>query len=252
MTAPEYVPTDPAESPRLVWTSPPRRPEPWMADRPGDFPRRSQPRARRYGSPGPDQGYVYTLLPLFDDKLHLTSGEHRHDVDAGCCEVAMKRCSIFGRAPTVHDLTVAFTIWGYLDADPPTELLTVRKALFEGAGHEGAYLERRRIADAVPAEALALTVDEVIEAHRVDWRALVDLTGEAVERAPVDLGTLDEVDQTGTMEQVEVDEADAIPEDADTLGSADSINSIDEYDSIEDVDDDEAIELIDEGDDVDD
>ncbi|MEO9223811.1 MAG: hypothetical protein ABI276_02325 [Acidimicrobiales bacterium] len=175
MAAPEYVPTDPADDPRLVWTSSPRRPESWVADRPGDFPRTGQPRGIQLGSPGPDLGYAYKLLGLFRDKLTLTDGEHLHDVEAGAVQVAMKRSSLFGRAPTVHDLNVAFTMWGFLDDKPDSELVAVRKALFEGAGRLNTYVDKRRIADAVPKQALCQTPDAVKAAHATDWKSLIDL-----------------------------------------------------------------------------
>lgn len=181
MAAPEYVPTDPADKPRLVWKSPPRRPESWKADRPGDFPRDAQPRGVRFGSPGPDLGYVYTLLPLFAGKLKLTEGENRHDVEVGCVQIAMKRSSLFGRAPVSHDLTVAFTVWGFLDDDPPPDLVAIRRPLFEGARHMNSYVEQRTIADTVPDEALLKTPAAVTAAHASDWKSLLDLA--AAERS---------------------------------------------------------------------
>lgn len=175
MAAPEYVPTDPTDDPRLVWKSPPRRPDPWEADRPGDFPRDAQPRGARLGSPGPDQGYIYTLLPRFRSKLKLVPGEDLHDVEAGCVHVAMKRSSIFGRAPVAHDLTVAFTVWGFFDDPAPDGLVKLRKTLFEGVGHPNTYVEKRAIADAVPESTLRKAPAAVSAAHAADWKALLDL-----------------------------------------------------------------------------
>ena len=53
---------------------------------------------------------------LFEGKLVLTPGEHERDVLAGACAVALKRASLFGRAPVVHDLTVALTASGVCSA----------------------------------------------------------------------------------------------------------------------------------------
>jgi hypothetical protein len=175
MAAPEYVPTDPADDPRVVWSSSPRRPESWAADRPGDFPRTGQPHGARMGSQGPDQGYVYKLLPLFEKKLKLYDGEHRLDAETGCIQVAMKRSSLFGRAPMVHDLTVAFTVWGFLDEGAAPELVALRRPLFEGAGHLNSYVELRTIADAVPEETLRKTPDQVKAEYAADWKSLLDL-----------------------------------------------------------------------------
>ena len=45
--------------------------------------------------------------------------EHESDAIAGCIGVALKRASLFGRAPVLHDLTAALTVWGFLgDAAP--------------------------------------------------------------------------------------------------------------------------------------
>ena len=102
MAAPAFVPTDPTETVRK-YSSPPRRPGAWKADRPGDL-AEGQPRGARLGTQGPDQGYVYKLLGLFDDRLHL-GAVNRDDAVAGCCAIAMRRSALFGRGPVVHDLT---------------------------------------------------------------------------------------------------------------------------------------------------
>lgn len=177
MAAPEFVPLKPTERPR-VYASPPHRGDAWLADRPGDL-RRGQPDpdAGRMGAPGPDQGYVLTLLPLLRDELELAEGEHRADVEAGCVAVALKRASLFGRAPVVHDLRVAATVWGFLDADAPTELVAERTRRFEGvrlAAHH--YPELRAVVDAVPAKTLRLTPAAVAERHAADWASLLDLS----------------------------------------------------------------------------
>lgn len=174
MAAPEYVPTDQLARLR-AYRSNPRRPEPWRADRPGEI-EGEQPRGDRFGAPGPDLGYALKIAPTFHDRLHLAEGEDEHDVVGGCVAVAMKRSSLFGRAPVVHDLTVAFTVWGYLDADPPADLVELRRRCFEGVGHAAHhYVELRELVDMVPDDTLRLTPAQVAEAHRADWRTLLDL-----------------------------------------------------------------------------
>ena len=173
MTVPEFVPTAPTHQPR-VYTSPPRREDEWLADRPaeiveGGFPDRD---AGRMGAPGPDQGYVLTLLPLLRDELHLTEHEKLADVERGAVAVALKRASLFGRAPIVHDLRVAYTLWGFLDPGAPAELVEERRRRFAGVrlvGHH--YPELRAVADAVPEETLRRTPAEIADAHRQDWRS---------------------------------------------------------------------------------
>ena len=168
MAAPEYVPSSPVDKPR-VYESPPWSGDQWLADRPGDLAGR-QPLGPRLGYPGPDQGYVLKLARRFEDRLQLDETESVDDVISGCSAVALKRASLFGRAPSVHDVTVAFTVWGYL-ASPDPELLRLRRPLFEEAANPHHYMERRRIADLVPQAVLRLTPDEVTRQATADWRA---------------------------------------------------------------------------------
>jgi hypothetical protein len=174
MAAPDYVPLKPMDAPR-AYSSPPRRPESWVAARPGEVVEAGQPRATRLGKQGPDQGYALKLLHQFGGKLHATDGEHVEDAEVGCIGVAMKRASIFGRAPVIHDLTVAFTVWGFLDESPPQELVEVRRPLFGEVRHAVHYADQRAVVDAVPESTLRLTPAAVAEAYRSDWRALLDL-----------------------------------------------------------------------------
>lgn len=173
MAAPEHVPVD-RTRPLRAYESPPWRKDPWLATRPAEVVDDGQPRGARLGNQGPDQGYVLTLVRRFAGKLTLTGGEHERDALAGAAGVALKRASLFGRAPVVHDLTVAVTIWGFL-GDAPAELVELRKHLFEEVWHPHHYADARRIADLVPEEALRMTPQQVAEAHRHDWRSLLAL-----------------------------------------------------------------------------
>lgn len=170
MAAPEYVPQPAVESVR-GYTSPPRRPEPWRADRPGDDPT-GFPQGERHGTPGPDQGYVYLLARRFEGTLNLAPDEHEADAIVGCVGVALKRASQFGRAPILDDLTVAFTIWGFL-GEAPADLVAYRQRMFEDVANPHHYVEQRRIADAVPDEVLRRTPEQIAEAHRARWRNLL-------------------------------------------------------------------------------
>jgi hypothetical protein len=142
-----------------------------MADRPADLPH-GQPEGRRFGNQGPDQGYALLLAERFHGKLTLAPGEHERDALAGAVGVALKRASLFGRAPILHDLTIALTIWGFL-GEAPDELVALRRKLFEEVAHPHHYPEQRRIADLVPAEVLRQTPAQVAEAARRDWRSLL-------------------------------------------------------------------------------
>src|SRR3954452_20381951 len=121
MAAPEYVPVKPMDDVR-TYESPPRRPDSWKAQRPGDL-KTGQPRGPRFGNPGPDQGYGLVLAHRFLDRFELQQGEAIDDVVEGCLGIALKRASLMGRAPVIHDMTIAYTIWGFLDAKAPGDLL---------------------------------------------------------------------------------------------------------------------------------
>jgi hypothetical protein len=173
VAAPEYVP-QPAVKHVRTYYSPPRRPDSWRAERPGDS-ATVFPRGERLGSPGPDQGYIYLLARRFEGRLQLQPGEHQADVIAGCAAVALKRASLFGRAPMPGDLTVAFTLWGYL-GDASDELVELRRKMFAEVSNPADYGELRRIPDAVSEEVLRKTPEEAAEAHSRDWRALLHLS----------------------------------------------------------------------------
>jgi hypothetical protein len=171
VAAPEYVPQNPAERLRS-YKSPPRRPDSWVPDRPADLTGR-QPTGPMLGNPGPDQGYALVLADGFSGKLRLDEGISETDAIAGCLGVALKRASLFGRAPVIHDWTVAFTVWGFLDDQPSGELRSMRRKLFEDAANPHHYEDVRRIADLVPEETLRKTPAQVTEEHRADWRRLL-------------------------------------------------------------------------------
>jgi hypothetical protein len=170
VAAPQYVPSTIAEQPRRGLDLPP--PSRWLSDRPGDL-GPAQPVGEQLGRPGPDQGYALRLARHFTDKLVVSPPERAEDTVAGCVAVATARSALFGRAPIVHDLDIAFRIWGFL-GDAPDELVELRRPLFEGAVH--GYSERRAIVDHVPEETLRLSHGQVASRFPADWRALLDLS----------------------------------------------------------------------------
>jgi hypothetical protein len=168
MAAPDYVPVAQGDRPRKALDTPGHGG--WRATRPGDLTDR-QPSGAYFGNQGPDQGYAMVLATRFHDRLQLTGGEDAHDVEAGCLGVGLARASLFGRAPVIHDLELAYGLWGYLDA-PPADLVEFRKPLFAGASHH--YWDQRDIVDLVPEATLRLTPAEV--RRRVgEWRALLSV-----------------------------------------------------------------------------
>lgn len=153
MAQPPYVPHAPNGTARH-YSSPPQRTGGWRAERPGELAEGPQPAGEGFGHQGPDQGYALRLARRFAPRLALQAGEKARDVVAGCVTVAMKRASLFGRAPVSADLQVAFDRWRFFDADPPIEVVASRRELFAGAGGHDGYAIRCRIAEEVSPEAL--------------------------------------------------------------------------------------------------
>jgi hypothetical protein len=128
------------------------------------------PKGSKFGSTGPDLGYGLKLARILEPKVQLTEGEHAADALAGCFAVGAKRAALFGRAPVIFDMELAYTLWGFL-GDAPAELVAFRKPLFMGAAHE--YWEQRQIVDRVKESTLRLTPGQVRE-KLSDWKSLLD------------------------------------------------------------------------------
>jgi hypothetical protein len=169
MAAPEFVPSNLGSQPRRGLALPPALP--WRADRPADL-GPAQPRGPGFGDPGPDQGYALSLAARFSDRLELAEGETEHDAVAGCVAIGLRRASLFGRAPVIHDLTLAFTLWGFLGRAPEA-LVAHRKALFQAASHH--YGDQRAIADSVPEAVLRAPHAVTLGRWPGEWRALLGL-----------------------------------------------------------------------------
>ena len=174
MAAPEYVPTKPLADARS-YSSPPWRGSRWYADRPGEI-QGLQPVGEQLGTPGPDQGYALTLAARFADRLNLHEGEHAADALAGAAAIAMKRSGLFGRAPVVHDVTAALTVWGFLDPSADADLVAARRERFDEVHHFVHYTELRRVADAVPDEVLRQPHTAIAAQYARDWRSCLDLS----------------------------------------------------------------------------
>lgn len=169
MTQPEYVPLRVADRVRATERLP--VPDSWVPDRPAELlgPSADQARGANFGSVGPDTGYGLRLAERFRDRLELQAGESADDAVAGCFAVGSKRAALFGRAPTIYDYELAYTLWGFLGGAPP-ELLAIRASLFPGCAHH--YWDQRDIVDRVQEDALRKTPAEVKTMLPV-WRSLV-------------------------------------------------------------------------------
>ncbi|HPB46674.1 MAG: hypothetical protein M9952_08795 [Microthrixaceae bacterium] len=161
MSAPEFVPTSPTA--RKSYQSPKWRPGSWHADRPGELDGR-QPEGDRLGAPGPDPGYVDRLVDTVESSLKLGHHEHLADVREAIAVVALKRASLFGRAPVIHDVTAAVTALGFDQAPPSGDAGERRAALLEECHHPHFYVRLRSIADLVEAEVLAQPAAKITSA----------------------------------------------------------------------------------------
>jgi hypothetical protein len=171
MAAPKFAPVAPAQQVR-AYSSPDHVPDRWMPARPGELDG-LQPRGTRLGSQGPDQGFALTIARRLATKVRLQAGEDLDDAIRGSLGIALARASLFSRAPVVHDLTIAFTIWGWFDETPPAELVARRRELFEGVGNVvHHYAEARRIVDLVPEATLRMTPQQVTAAYPGRWQEL--------------------------------------------------------------------------------
>lgn len=173
MGAPEHVPTSATEHVRK-YSSPPRRAGEWRANRPGEL-SGPQPVGDGLGTPGPDQGYALRLAKRFRGQLKLKPDEAEADALAGASAIAMKRSGLLGRAPILHDIEAGLVVWGFLDATADPELVRIRRVWFEGVHSEHHYQQRRRIVDAVPADLLKQSSDDIGVAYVEGWADCLDL-----------------------------------------------------------------------------
>ena len=169
MTQPSFVPVVEADQVRRAYQL--QVPEIWTTSRPSELRGTRAPSGTFLGTPGPDQGFALKLARRFEDRLILGAGEQAEDAMVGCTAVAMRRAASFGRAPVIHDLTLAFTLWGFM-VGAPADLVEARGPLFRSASHH--YQAQRVIADCVHESTLRLTPLQVVEQIQ-NWRSLLEL-----------------------------------------------------------------------------
>ncbi len=169
MTQPSFVPVVEADQVRRAYQL--HVPSIWTASRPSELRGTRAPAGAFLGTPGPDQGFALKLARRFEDRLVLAPGEHSEDAVAGSTAVAMRRSASYGRAPVIHDLTLAFTLWGFLEG-APADLVDARGPMFRSASHH--YQAQRMIADCVPESTLRMTPEQVAE-RLGEWRTLLVL-----------------------------------------------------------------------------
>ena len=171
MAAPKFTPLNPTDRPR-TYASPEHVPTPWRNDRPAAIKTR-QPTGQKLGHQGPDQGYALKLAEGLRKSLVLQEGESADDAIRGSLSIALLRASKYGRAPVIHDLTIAFGIWGWMLPNPPADLVERRKELFSGLGDAAHhYSELREVVDMVPESTMLMTPEQVRIGMPGSWRAL--------------------------------------------------------------------------------
>jgi len=176
MAAPRHARVPVIETPRY-YESPDHVPEAWEPGRPGEIEGR-QPAGERLGYQGPDQGYVITLAERARGRVRPQNGEDVDDILRGCSLIALRRASLFGRAPVVHDLNLAFNLWGFVNDAPQADVVAARRDLFAGVASHHHYKEGRAIADMVPESTLRMTPDQVA-ARAADWQVLTGWRAQA-------------------------------------------------------------------------
>ena len=176
MAAPDFVPKSVGPDTR-TYSSPPRRPDSWLSDRPAELVG-PQPAGGRLGSPGPDQGYALRLARIYEGRLVLGAGESEADALAGCTAIAMRRSALFGRGPMLSDITLALTFWGFL-SPAADELVAIRSQVFAAVASTHHYDERRAIVDALTDDILRMTPEQVADVVR-SAPAMVLATAESI------------------------------------------------------------------------
>jgi hypothetical protein len=174
MAAPEFVPRPPTEKVRR-YASPDHIPDTWLADRPAEVDGR-QPVGPALGFQGPDQGFALKLAESVRPQVQVQVGESVDDALRGCVGIALRRASLYGRAPVIHDLTIALTAWGFFDPAPPVELVAERRPAFEGvANFQHHYSELLALVDRFPEETLRMSHTAVAQAYPARWRELLGI-----------------------------------------------------------------------------
>jgi len=172
MAVPKFAPTSPVDDAR-AYRSPDHVPDRWEPTRPAEI-RGFQPEGTRLGYQGPAQGFGIKVANTFRPRLHVRSPETLDDAVRGSLGIGLRRASLFSRAPVVHDFTIAFTVWGFLDPNPPADLLALRAEAFVGVAHIAhAYDQQRALVDSVPEAMLRMTPQAVTAAYPVRWRELL-------------------------------------------------------------------------------
>lgn len=122
-------------------------PQAWIGNRPGDDLLQKKDNELLLGNPGPNIGYALKIVNNEFDTLYLVEHENEHDVVALLAEIAMRRASVFGRAPVKADVVLAAHILSY-DVEPTQGEEKWRPQLIHNCSHD--EHRRRQIVNSVP------------------------------------------------------------------------------------------------------
>jgi len=151
-------------------TEHPGAPRRWSPTRAGELSHPGDvPRGGRFGNPGPDAGYAFTLLK--DRAFATAPGESRRDALAAVVALMTARAAALGRAPVIGDAEVAETILGYREG-PPEDLMDARVGAVAGLAHHPARCGA--LVAATDAGALVSSLDRVLE-RVASGETLIDL-----------------------------------------------------------------------------
>jgi hypothetical protein len=106
-------------------------------------------------------------------EIVLQRGESADDAIRGSLAIALRRASKYGRAPVIHDLNMAFGIWGWMLVNPPADLVKRRLELFAGLGNvTHHYSETRHLVDLVPDSSMIMSLEQIKIGMPGSWHAL--------------------------------------------------------------------------------
>jgi hypothetical protein len=165
MAQPDYVPLTTGDRVRPLYRL--STPGHWHQDRPAELADLRHPEGPELGATGPDLGFGLKLANRVAERAVLAEGEHRADAVAGCFACGTRRASLYHRAPVVHDMELAFTVWGFLPG-APEELVAFRRPLFAGVAHD--YNRQRALVDMVSEDVLRMSPAQVKEGLATTWR----------------------------------------------------------------------------------
>ena len=142
MTQPPHVPLQDADRVRPSSLLPP--PRPWYQQRPGEWHGPWRPQGPASGLPDRTSATV-SSWPTASRTGCGCAGRHREDALYGGFVCGGRRAAEFGRAPVIHDMEWAYTLWGYLGGGAGRSgRLAGRAVPRRGRGLLGAAPDRRR------------------------------------------------------------------------------------------------------------